>query len=92
MNNLEPLEFDECVVDSPAFRSNLHVHEKRLQNTSENIKKIIKEVKELTSAAKGIFHLICRFFIFAINSLILNISKEIKRPIPKTVPELLMNN
>lgn len=53
MNSLEPLEFDECIVDSPAFRSNLHIHEKRLQNTSENIKKIIKEVKELTSAAKG---------------------------------------
>lgn len=53
MNSLEPLEFDECIVDSPAFRSNLHIHEKRLQNTSENIKKIIKEVKELTTAAKG---------------------------------------
>ena len=55
MTSLEPLEFDECVVDSPAFRSNLHVHEKRLQVTSENIKKIIKEVKELTSAAKSMF-------------------------------------
>ncbi|KAL5278240.1 ARHGAP42 family protein [Megaselia abdita] len=52
MNSLEPLEFDECIVDSPSFRSNLHIHEKTLQNTSENIKKIIKEVKELTSAAK----------------------------------------
>lgn len=54
MNSLEPLEFDECIVDSPAFRSNLSTHEKILQNTSENIKKIIKEVKDLSSAAKGI--------------------------------------
>lgn len=52
-NRLEPLEFDECIVDSPAFRSNLHIHEKRLQNTSENIKKIVREIKDLSIASKG---------------------------------------
>lgn len=54
MNSLEPLEFDECIVDSPAFRSNLSTHEKILHSNSENIKKIIKEIKDLSSASKGI--------------------------------------
>ncbi|KNC32700.1 hypothetical protein FF38_02724 [Lucilia cuprina] len=49
---LEPLEFEECIVDSPEFRDNLNRHEKELDHTSHQIKKIIKEVKDLMSAAK----------------------------------------
>ncbi|KAM8720728.1 hypothetical protein ACLKA7_006724 [Drosophila subpalustris] len=50
---LEPLEFEECIVDSPEFRDNLNRHEKELDHTSHQIKRIIKEVKDLMSAAKG---------------------------------------
>uniref|UniRef100_A0A1I8PJ93 Rho GTPase-activating protein 26 n=1 Tax=Stomoxys calcitrans TaxID=35570 RepID=A0A1I8PJ93_STOCA len=49
---LEPLEFEECIVDSPEFRDNLNRHEKELDHTSHQIKRIIKEVKDLMSAAK----------------------------------------
>lgn len=50
---LQPLEFEECIVDSPEFRENLNRHEKELDHTSQQIKRIIKEVRELVSAAKG---------------------------------------
>lgn len=49
---LPPLEFTECMSDSPAFRENLHKHEKELEHTSQQIKRLIKEVKDLLSAAK----------------------------------------
>lgn len=52
---LEPLEFEECIVDSPEFRDNLNRHEKELDHTSHQIKRIIKEVKDLMSATKGKF-------------------------------------
>lgn len=50
---LPPLEFTECISDSPNFRENLHKHEKELENTNQQIKKLIKEVKELMEAAKS---------------------------------------
>ncbi|XP_065158393.1 rho GTPase-activating protein 26 isoform X2 [Atheta coriaria] len=49
---LPPLEFTECLIDSPTFRNNLHKHEKELDNTNRQIKRLIKEVKELLQAAK----------------------------------------
>lgn len=49
---LPPLEFTDCLTDSPYFRENLHAHEKELEKTSEQIKRLVKEVKSLLSAAK----------------------------------------
>ncbi|XP_065205756.1 rho GTPase-activating protein 26 isoform X2 [Planococcus citri] len=49
---LQPLEFTDCVTDSPFFRDNLHAHERELQKTSQQIKRLIKEVKDLINAAK----------------------------------------
>lgn len=49
---LPPLEFTECLSDSPNFRENLHKHEKELEHTNQQIKKLIKEVKDLLDAAK----------------------------------------
>lgn len=49
---LQPLEFTDCVTDSPFFRDNLHAHERELQRTSQQIKRLIKEVKDLINAAK----------------------------------------
>lgn len=53
---LPPLEFTECISDSPNFRENLHKHEKELENTNQQIKKLIKEVKDLMEAAKRKLH------------------------------------
>ena len=50
---LLPLEFTECLQDSPYFRDSLHSHEKELERTSNNIKELIKQVKSLLNAAKG---------------------------------------
>uniref|UniRef100_A0A1B6L4C8 Rho GTPase-activating protein 26 n=1 Tax=Graphocephala atropunctata TaxID=36148 RepID=A0A1B6L4C8_9HEMI len=49
---LPPLEFTDCLTDSPYFRENLHAHEKELEKTSEQIKRLVKEVKTLLNAAK----------------------------------------
>ncbi|CAG5079486.1 Similar to ARHGAP26: Rho GTPase-activating protein 26 (Gallus gallus) [Cotesia congregata] len=49
---LKPLEFTDCLTDSPFFRENLHYHERELDKTSQQIKRLIKEVKELLVAAK----------------------------------------
>ena len=50
---LPPLEFTDCLVDSPFFRENLHAHEKELERTSQQIKRLVKEVKDLINAAKS---------------------------------------
>lgn len=52
---LMPLEFTDCLTDSPWFRENLHKHEKELDKTSQQIKRLIKEVKDLLQAAKRKF-------------------------------------
>ena len=50
---LLPLEFTDCLQDSPYFRDSLHSHEKELERTSNNIKELVKEVKNLLQAAKS---------------------------------------
>lgn len=57
---LQPLEFTDCITDSPYFRENLHAHERELQKTSQQIKRLIKEVKDLLNAAKREF---CILFV-----------------------------
>lgn len=52
---LQPLEFTDCVTDSPCFRDNLHRHENELEKTSQQIKRLIKEVKDLLAASKRMF-------------------------------------
>ncbi|XP_045205327.2 rho GTPase-activating protein Graf-like isoform X3 [Mercenaria mercenaria] len=49
---LEPLEFSDCLTDSPIFRTKLHEHEKELERTSKAIKTLITDGKELLSASK----------------------------------------
>ncbi|ELU02748.1 hypothetical protein CAPTEDRAFT_224027, partial [Capitella teleta] len=51
---LQPLEFSECLTDSPYFRDKLHAHEKELDRTSKSIKLIMTECKELISAARNL--------------------------------------
>ena len=35
---LLPLEFSDCLLDSPYYRENLRAHEKQLEQTSGSIK------------------------------------------------------
>lgn len=53
--SLAALEFADCLTDSPEFRENLNRHEKELDKTSQQIKRIIKEIKDLLHAAKSKF-------------------------------------
>lgn len=50
---LLPLEFVDCLSDSPYFRGNLQAHEKELEITSSQIKVLIKQVNQLLEKAKG---------------------------------------
>jgi hypothetical protein len=40
------------MTDSPYFRENLHKHERELEKTNQQIKRIIKEVKDVLNTAK----------------------------------------
>lgn len=50
---LLPLEYTDCLTDTPHYRENLRAHEKELDRTSQAIKGLIKEVKDLLNAAKS---------------------------------------
>lgn len=58
---LQPLEFTDCLTDSPYFRENLHAHEKELDRTSSQIKVLVKDVKEILNAAR------CKFLYILFN-------------------------
>lgn len=59
---LLPLEFIDCLSDSPYFRENLHAHEKELESTSSQIKVLLKQVSQLLEAATGrLMHLLPLF-------------------------------
>ncbi|XP_077254698.1 GTPase regulator associated with FAK isoform X2 [Temnothorax americanus] len=51
---LKPLEFTDCLTDSPYFRENLHYHERELEKTSQQIKRLVKEVKDLLLATRNL--------------------------------------
>ena len=47
-----PLEFSDCLLDSPYFRENLKAHEKQLDQTSVSIKALIGGIQEVLESAK----------------------------------------
>ena len=49
---LLPLEFSDCLLDSPYFRENLKAHEKQLDQTSVSIKALIGGIQEVLDSAK----------------------------------------
>lgn len=51
---LKPLEFSDCLLDSPYFRLSLHDHEKELDETNESIKLLIKECRNLSKAMENL--------------------------------------
>lgn len=50
---LEPLEFAECLTDSPTFREKLHDHEKELEKTSKAIKALVSDGRDVLNASKS---------------------------------------
>ena len=61
---LQHLEFAECLTDSPYFREKLNSHEKELERTSQQIKGLVKEVKELIQAARRKLFLLYTFSFY----------------------------
>lgn len=49
---LQPLEFADCLTDSPLFRTKLAEHEKELERTSKAIKTLIQHGKQVFDAAR----------------------------------------
>ena len=59
---LQPLEFADCLTDSPLFRTKLTEHERELERTSKAIKTLIQHGKQVFEAAKRKF--VCNKHIF----------------------------
>ena len=59
---LQPLEFSDCLTDSPYFREKLHTHEKEIERTSKSIKALISECKDVLNATRGQYS--GRFFYY----------------------------
>ena len=52
---LKPLEFADCLTDSPYFRTKLQEHEKELERTSKFIKTLVHHGRDVYNAAKRKF-------------------------------------
>ncbi|KIH57134.1 hypothetical protein ANCDUO_12676 [Ancylostoma duodenale] len=50
---LKPLEFSECIADTPWFRQNLHEHEVALEDAYKSIKNIETQCRELISCTRN---------------------------------------
>lgn len=50
---LKPLEFSECIADTPWFRQNLHEHEVALEDAYKSIKNIETQCRELISCTRS---------------------------------------
>eukprot|EP00493_Phyllostaurus_siculus_P000993 UN00999 len=49
---LKPLEFSDCLLDSPYFRDTIYDHERELDETNSDIKKLIRECQNLINALR----------------------------------------
>ena len=52
---LKPLEFSDCLLDSPYFRESIHDHERELDQANDAIKTLIKECRNLFKALEGMY-------------------------------------
>ena len=50
---LPPLEYSDCLLDSPSFREMLSQYEKELEENSDNVKQLVKECRCMIQAAEG---------------------------------------
>ena len=51
---LLPLEFTDCLLDSPYYRENLKAHEKQLEQTSGSIKALIGGIESVLESARNL--------------------------------------
>lgn len=58
MVQLRPLEFCDCVVDGPHFRSALYIHEKELKKFSKRVKDVYTTAERVFKAMDRKFHLV----------------------------------
>ena len=49
---LKVIEYYECYHDTPGFREKLSAYEKEVENTSDSIKGLVKEVRKVINATK----------------------------------------
>lgn len=57
---LKPLEFSDCLLDSPYFRESIHDHEKELDQANSAIKSLIRECQNLIKSLESktiLFHM-----------------------------------
>lgn len=59
---LRPLEFADCLSDSPWFRQNLREHENVLEDAHKNIKNIEIQCRELIQCTKSKFYIVPTVF------------------------------
>ena len=50
---LKPLEFSDCLLDSPYFRESIHDHEKELDQANSAIKSLIRECQNLIKSLES---------------------------------------
>ena len=51
---LLPLEYSDCLLDSPYFRENLKAHERQLDAASADIKTITRDIQAVLEASKAL--------------------------------------
>ena len=51
---LLPLEFSDCLLDSPYFRENLRAHERQLDRACADAKSIARCISEVSAAARAL--------------------------------------
>ncbi|XP_065198697.1 arf-GAP with coiled-coil, ANK repeat and PH domain-containing protein 2-like [Sycon ciliatum] len=50
---LKPIDFEECLGDTPRFRSHLEVHEAQISKLESHIEKTIKQCKKYIEAGRA---------------------------------------
>ena len=55
VSQLDHLEYQEAILDSPEFREKLKKHEKYIVDTSKSIKVLLKKFEEVIAASESKF-------------------------------------
>lgn len=50
---LPPLEYIDCILDSPKFREMIGLYEKELEDNAHSVKSLVKECKHMIQATEG---------------------------------------
>ena len=50
---LPPLEYIDCILDSPKFREIISLYEKELEDNAQSVISLVKECEHMIQATKG---------------------------------------